>query len=159
VYTGNRLLTETTDVEGQSLTVGKLLLSPTRTYLPVLRELLAGHREEVHGLIHCTGGGQTKVLKFLRGAHVVKDNLFDLPPLFRLIRDSSPTDWREMYQVFNMGHRMEIYAAESAAQAIIDLAARYGVAARRIGRVEASDRPRVTVESPHGTFTYEPDSV
>jgi len=154
VYSGNRSLTETLSVDGSPIPVGKLILSPTRTYLPVLREVLEKHREHVHGLIHCTGGGQTKVLKFLENAHVVKDNLFDLPPLFRLIQESSGTAWREMYQVFNMGHRMEIYLPEQHAADIIRIAAGFGIEARIVGRVESYTGAKVTVESPQGTFEY-----
>jgi phosphoribosylformylglycinamidine cyclo-ligase len=158
VYTGNRRLTDPVPVGDLTVPVGKLLLSPTRTYLPVLREILSRFRPHVHGLIHCTGGGQTKVLKFLHGARVVKDNLFELPPLFRLIRESSGTEWREMYEVFNMGHRMEIYLPEAAAREVLDLAAGFGVEGRLIGRVEAFDGSEVTVESPHGSFTYSADA-
>jgi phosphoribosylformylglycinamidine cyclo-ligase len=155
VYSGNRSLTETLPVEdGQAIPVGKLILSPTRTYLPVLRQVLEQHREHVHGLIHCTGGGQTKVLKFLEKAHVVKDNLFDLPPLFRLIQESSGTAWREMYQVFNMGHRMEIYLPEEYAADIIRIAAGFGIEARIVGRVEPYSGSKVTVKSKYGTFEY-----
>lgn len=154
VYSGNRSLTETIAVEDRTIPVGKLILSPTRTYLPVLREVLAKHREHVHGLIHCTGGGQTKVLKFLQNAHVIKGNLFDLPPLFRLIQESSGTAWREMYQVFNMGHRMEIYLPEEYAGDVIRIAAGFGIEARIVGRVEPDSGTKVTVESPYGSFEY-----
>lgn len=170
VYTGNRKLTETVSIPskinntpdgkaGQPSTiqipVGKLLLSPTRTYLPVLREIFARYRKHLHGVIHCTGGGQTKVLKFAPGVHVIKDNLFELPPLFRLIRESSDTDWREMYQVFNMGHRMELYVAPRYAGKLIDIAAQFGIAGQVIGRVEAAAAARVTIRSPFGNFDFE----
>lgn len=154
VYSGNRRLTETVSIGDQQIPVGKLILSPTRTYLPVLREVLARHREHLHGLIHCTGGGQTKVLKFIENAHVIKDSLFDLPPLFRLIQESSGTEWREMYQVFNMGHRMEIYLPERHAADIIRIAADFGIQARVIGRVEPHVGAQVTVRSPFGAFVY-----
>jgi len=155
VYSGNRHLTETIAVDGRQIPIDKLILSPTRTYLPVLREVLAQYRDHLHGLIHCTGGGQTKVLKFIENAHVVKDNLFDPPPLFRIIQESSGTDWREMYQVFNMGHRMEIYLPEQHADAIIRIAADFGIAAQVIGRVEAhSSGNQVTVKSGFGEFVY-----
>lgn len=155
VYSGNRRLTETTAVNGREIPIGKLILSPTRTYLPVLREVLAQYRDHLHGLIHCTGGGQTKVLKFIENVHVVKDNLFGLPPLFRIIQESSGTDWREMYQVFNMGHRMEIYLPEQHADAIIRIAADFGIAAQVIGRVEAHNSgAKVTVKSAFGEFVY-----
>lgn len=155
VYSGNRRLTETVSIGDQEIPVGKLILSPTRTYLPVLREVLARHREHLHGLIHCTGGGQTKVLKFIENAHVIKDSLFDLPPLFRLIQESSGTEWREMYQVFNMGHRMEIYLPERHAADIIRIAADFGIQARVIGRVEPHVGAQVTVRSPFGAFVYD----
>jgi len=154
VYTGNRKLTDTIAVGDRHIPAGKLVLSPTRTYLPVLREVLSKHRENLHGLIHCTGGGQTKVLKFLQNAHVVKDKLYDLPPLFRMIQESSGTNWREMYQVFNMGHRMEVYLPKEYAQDVIEVAARYGIAGQVVGRVEAYAGEKVTVASPFGTFEY-----
>jgi phosphoribosylformylglycinamidine cyclo-ligase len=154
VYMGNRLLTEKLNIENQEVTVGKLLLSPTRTYLPVLKELLREHRKKIHGLIHVTGGGQTKVLKFVKDVHIVKDNLFELPPLFRLIQESSQTPWREMYQVFNMGHRMEIYLPARHADAVISIAEKYGIAARVIGRVRRAAGEKVSVKSPVGKFDF-----
>lgn len=154
VYTGNRTLTEKLKIGSQEVTVGKLILSPTRTYLPVLQELLREHRKKLHGLIHVTGGGQTKVLKFVQDVHIVKDNLFDLPPLFRLIQESSGTAWREMYQVFNMGHRMEIYLPARHADAVISVAEKYGIEARVIGRVRRGQGEKVTVKSPFGKFEY-----
>ena len=155
VYTGNRTLTEKINVGSQEVTVGKLILSPTRTYLPVLQELLRDHRKKLHGLIHVTGGGQTKVLKFVQDAHIVKDNLFELPPLFRLIQESSSTAWREMYQVFNMGHRMEIYLPARHADAVMAVAEKYGIEARVIGRVKRAQGEKVTVRSPFGKFEYQ----
>ncbi|MFN8301263.1 MAG: AIR synthase-related protein [Saprospiraceae bacterium] len=159
VYTGTRNLTEKIDIQSDkgnmSVPVGKLVLSPTRTYLPVLRDIFAGYRRHLHGVIHCTGGGQTKVMKFAPGVKVIKDNLFDLPPLFRLIQASSGTEWREMYQVFNMGHRMEIYVAPRYADKIIAISEQYGISARVVGRVETSDKARVRVVSPYGDFEYE----
>ena len=154
VYSGNRQLHETIAVGDQEITVGKLILSPTRTYLPVLKEIFRLYREHLHGLIHCTGGGQTKVLKFISKRHVIKDNLFELPPLFRMIRESSGTDWREMYQVFNMGHRMELYLAPRYAGDIIAIARQFGIEARVVGYVEADEKERVTVKSPQGEFVY-----
>ena len=154
VYTGNRKLTDKIAVGDQSITVGKLILSPTRTYLPVLREIFAKHRRQLHGVIHCTGGGQTKPLKFIKNAHIIKDNLFSLPPLFQLIQESSGTDWREMYQVFNMGHRMELYVAPRHADALIKIAEKYGIEAQVIGKVEAATGEKVTVKSPYGEFEY-----
>lgn len=155
-YTGNMHLTDLYDIgEGHSIPVGKLLLSPTRTYLPVIKDLLAVCGPSVHGIIHCTGGGQTKVLKFIQECHIIKDNLFDVPPLFEMICSNSHTDWEEMYQVFNMGHRMEVYLSPEYADTVISIAARYGIAARIIGRVEKADDERLTLVSPNGTFVYE----
>ncbi|MBC7777919.1 MAG: phosphoribosylformylglycinamidine cyclo-ligase [Phycisphaerae bacterium] len=154
VYTGNRLVTETIAIGNQNISVGKLILSPTRTYLPVLQELLREHRKKIHGLIHVTGGGQTKVLKFVKDVHIVKDNLFDLPPLFKLIQESSKTPWREMYQVFNMGHRMEIYLPARHADTVMAIAEKYGIEARVIGRVKRAEGEKVTVKSPFGKFEY-----
>jgi len=155
VYTGNHYLTDLYPTPQGPIPIGKLLLSPTRTFLPVIKAVLAKFRPNIHGLIHCTGGGQTKVLKFIREAHVIKDNLMELPPLFQLIQESSNTPWREMYSVFNMGHRMEIYLPESIAHEVVSIAEQYGVKSRVIGRVEKSDTNRVTVESPFGAFIYE----
>ena len=155
VYSGNRKLTDTVIIDGTEIPVGKLILSPTRTFLPVLKKILAQHRSNIHGLIHCTGGGQTKVLKFIQNAHVIKDNLFDLPPLFRLIQESSGTNWQEMYQVFNMGHRMEVYLPEQFAGDIIQIAGEFGIEAKIIGRVVAETGEKVTVKSPYGEFTYQ----
>ncbi len=154
VYAGKYRLTDKTEVAGRQMDVGKLLLSPTRTYLPLLREALARYQKQIHGMIHCTGGGQTKVLKFVRNVHVVKDNLLDVPPLFKLIQESGGTDWREMYQVFNMGHRMELYLPPRYADRLVELAQEFGIEARVIGRVEASSGEKVTVESPYGSFSY-----
>lgn len=154
VYSGKRRLTDTVRVGEQDIPVGKLILSPTRTFLPVLKEVLARHRSDLHGLIHCTGGGQTKVLKFIDGVHVIKDNLFELPPLFQLIHDNSGTDWREMYQVFNMGHRMEIYLEPQHAESVIQIAKQFGIAAQIIGRVENHPHSQVTVKSAFGEFIY-----
>ena len=154
VYSGNRRLDETVLIDNQEITIGKLILSPTRTYLPVLKEIFAQYRDQIHGVIHCTGGGQTKVLKFISNVHVVKDNLFELPPLFRVIRDSSGTDWREMYQVFNMGHRMELYLAPELADDVIRIANQFGIEAQVIGHVEAGVGETVTIKSPFGEFVY-----
>jgi phosphoribosylformylglycinamidine cyclo-ligase len=154
VYTGNKRLTDTVNVGTEAITVGKLILSPTRTYLPVLQEILRDYRKKIHGLIHVTGGAQTKVLKFVKDVHIIKDNLFELPPLFRLIQESSKTPWREMYQVFNMGHRMEIYVPGRYAEEIMAIAEKYGIEARIIGRVKKSMGEKVTVKSPFGKFEY-----
>jgi phosphoribosylformylglycinamidine cyclo-ligase len=154
VYTGNRLVTEKVSVGNQEISVGKLILSPTRSYLPVLQEILRDYRKKIHGLIHVTGGGQTKVLKFVKDAHIIKDNLFELPPLFGLIQESSQTPWREMYQVFNMGHRMEIYLPSRQADAVMAIAEKYGIEARVIGRVKRAEGEKVTVKSPFGKYEY-----
>lgn len=155
VYCGSKKLIDPAGIPNENLNIGQLLLAPTRTYLPVIRRLLREHRPHIHGLIHCTGGGQTKVIKFLENKRVIKDNLFDIPPLFRLIQAESRSEWREMYQVFNMGHRMEVYLPESHAQAALDVAAEFGIDARIIGRVEEYAGARVTLRTPHGEFDYD----
>ncbi|HYG17821.1 MAG TPA: AIR synthase related protein [Ohtaekwangia sp.] len=152
VYTGRYKVTD--HVPGVSVDVGKLVLSPTRTYAPVIQKILHRYRHEIHGLIHCSGGAQTKVLPFIDALHVVKDNLFDIPPLFNLIQEQSRTDWREMYKVFNMGHRMEIYLPEKIADAVISISQAFGIDAKVIGRVSAGSKSQVTVISDKGTFTY-----
>jgi len=154
IYIGGKQLTDTLNVHGRAIQVGRLLLSPTRTYLPFIKALLDRQRASVHGLIHCTGGGQTKVAKFADRKRIIKDNLFELPPLFRLIQKESRTGWREMYQVFNMGHRLEVYLPEAAAQDAIELAAGLGIEAQVVGRVEAADQTEVRIESPFGAFEY-----
>ncbi len=154
VFIGNKKLTDKININGENIDVGKLILSPTRTYLPVLKVVLDKYRKHLHGMIHCTGGGQAKVLKFIDNQHIIKDNLFEVPPLFALIQSESGADWKEMYQVFNMGHRLEIYVAPKYAQAIIDIAATFNLGAKIIGRVEANDKPEVTVKSPFGTYQY-----
>ena len=152
IYCGSRRLTETEPETG--MTYGRLVLSPTRTYLPVVKEMLAGYRSGIHGMIHCSGGAQTKVLNFVDGLRVVKDNMFDVPPLFRVIQQESGTPWEEMYKVFNMGHRLEIYVPEDIASDLVEISEKYGVEARVIGRVEPSDNTEVTIESEYGKFTY-----
>jgi phosphoribosylformylglycinamidine cyclo-ligase len=155
VYSGDQLLTNTVDIPGNGpVSVGKLLLSPTRTYLPVMQALLREHRKKIHAFIHVTGGGQTKVLKFFKDALVVKDNLFPIPPLFSLIQKSSQTSWREMYQVFNMGHRMEIYLPARHADVVMQTAEQFGIEARIIGKVKRGQGEKVLVKSPHGKFEY-----
>ncbi|MBK8492045.1 MAG: phosphoribosylformylglycinamidine cyclo-ligase [Saprospirales bacterium] len=154
VYTGSKKLTDTVEVDGKTFTVGQLILSPTRTYLPPLSKLLATHRAHIHGLIHCTGGGQTKVIKFVDGKRIVKDNLFPVPPLFQLIQSESGTGWKEMYQVFNMGHRMEVYLPEAHAQAAIDVAQSFGIEARIVGYAEDASESSVYLKTPHGVFEY-----
>lgn len=154
VYVGSKKLTDKIGLEGQQVTAGQLVLSPTRTYLPVLKQLLEALRPHLHGLIHNTGGGQTKVMKFVQNKSIIKDNLFEIPPLFRLIREESGTDWREMYQVFNMGHRLEVYLPEAYAQQVIDIAQAFHIEARIVGRVEAGQGSTVRIESPYGQFEY-----
>jgi len=153
VYSGALSLTE--EVDGVEIDAGKLVLSPTRTYAPIIKQALAACREDIHGLVHCSGGCQTKVLHFTEGVHIYKDNLFPTPPLFQLIQKQSKTSWEEMYQVFNMGHRMELYMNESSAQTVIDIAQNLGVDAKIIGRVEASDScTNLTISGENGTFHY-----
>jgi phosphoribosylformylglycinamidine cyclo-ligase len=154
VYTGSMALDDTLNIAGQKHTIGKLILSPTRTYLPVLAKLIPTLGPHIHGLIHCTGGGQTKVGKFIEGVRVIKDNMFDPPPLFDLIQKESGTAWREMYQVFNMGHRLEVYLSESEAATVIDLAKSFHIDAQIIGRVEAAAEASVCLISPQGIFEY-----
>jgi phosphoribosylformylglycinamidine cyclo-ligase len=152
VYTGKYQLTQ--DVPGLALDAGKLVLSPTRTYAPLMKRVIDKFRPEIHGMIHCSGGGQTKVLKFISNLHVIKDSLFELPPLFRMIQESSETDWDEMYEVYNMGHRFELYTRETVAGEIISMAGDMDIEARIIGRVESYSGHRVTIKSPQGTFVY-----
>lgn len=152
VYSGNVRLTDA--VEGVECDAGKLVLSPTRTYAPVIKTLLERMRRKIHGMVHCSGGAQTKVLHFVEGKHVIKDNLFPVPPLFKLIREQSGTDWAEMYKVFNMGHRMEIYLAPEYAQEVIDISQSYGIDARIVGRVEEAPANRLTIKSEFGVFEY-----
>ncbi len=152
-YTGEMLLTQ--PVEHTSLDAGKLVLSPTRTYAPVVKKLFdAGMKKYIHGMIHCSGGGQTKVLHFVDNIHVVKDNLFDIPPLFQMISKQSGASWKEMYQVFNMGHRMELYVDESIAQDIIDICAEFQLDARVVGRCEAAGDKQLSIKTSQGTFSY-----
>lgn len=152
VYSGSKLLTD--EVAGVPLNAGQLVLSPTRTYAPVIKAILDKHRSSIHGMVHCSGGAQTKVLHFVDNVHIIKDNLFPIPPLFKMIQEESGTDWKEMYKVFNMGHRMEIYLAPEEAQAIIAISQSFGIDAQIIGRVEAYDGKQVTVASEAGTFIY-----
>ncbi len=152
IYSGSKQLTDTLPDLGVS--VGQLILSPTRTYAPVAKRLLDELRPQLHGLVHCSGGAQTKVLHFVDNLHIIKDNLFPIPPLFRLIQAESSTSWREMYQVFNMGHRLEVYLPEAYAQRIIEIAAQFNIEGRVIGRVEAMTGKRVTIRSEVGEFVY-----
>jgi phosphoribosylformylglycinamidine cyclo-ligase len=152
VYSGSYSLTDR--VDGAPLNAGKLVLSPTRTYLPLVKEVLGKHRSAIHGMVHCSGGGQTKILHFIDQLHVVKDHLFDTPPLFRMIQAESKTEWSEMYRVFNMGHRLEMYTDEVTAQALLSIAEQFQIEARIIGRVEPSDKKELTIQSEFGTFKY-----
>lgn len=155
IYTGSRSLTEEVSIGGgQTMPAGKLVLSPTRTYLPVLKVLLEELQPEIAGLIHCTGGAQTKVVKFVENVRVVKNNFLPVPPLFDLIRKESGTSWREMYQVFNMGHRLEVYLPEASAQTVIDIATRFNIDAQVIGHVEAAGDASVRLHTPEGTEDY-----
>lgn len=153
VYAGSKKLTDS--IEGVDVDAGQLVLSPTRTYAPIIKRILDTMRSEIHGMVHCTGGAQTKVMHFVENKHVIKDNLFPIPPLFKLIKEESATDWKEMYKVFNMGHRMEIYTAEENAQQIIHIAHEFGVEARIIGHVEDAEHNHLTIKSEYGTFEYE----
>ncbi|MCK5824034.1 MAG: phosphoribosylformylglycinamidine cyclo-ligase [Ichthyobacteriaceae bacterium] len=152
VYSGNVKLTD--EVEGSPLNAGKLVLSPTRTYAPVITEILKNHRDKIHGMVHNSGGAQTKVLHFVNNVHVIKNNMFDVPPLFKLIQDQSNTDWKEMYQVFNMGHRMEIYAPKEVADDIIKISESFNIEAKIIGKVETHEGKKLTIKSEFGTFEY-----
>lgn len=153
VYSGTFNVTDT--LHGVDVNVGKLVLSPTRTYAPVIRRVLEKFRREIRGMVHCSGGAQTKVLHFIENLHVLKDNLFELPPLFKLIQEQSGTDWKEMYRVFNMGHRMEIYVPDKIAQEIISISKDFNIDAQIIGRVENASSKKVTLKSAFGEFTYE----
>lgn len=153
IYSGTKNLTD--NIENSPLNVGKLVLSPTRTYAPVIKKILSEYSpKEIHGMVHCSGGAQTKILHFVEDLHIIKDNMFEIPPLFKLIQQESKTDWKEMYQVFNCGHRMEIYIPEDIAQNIINISKSFGIDAKIIGRVEASDRKRLTIKSEYGVFEY-----
>jgi phosphoribosylformylglycinamidine cyclo-ligase len=152
VYSGKYHLTDRlSDVE---LDVGKLVLSPTRTYAPIIQEIFKDRRQQIHGMIHCSGGAQTKVLHFVDDLHIIKDNLFAVPPLFKIIQEVSCTDWKEMYKVFNMGHRMELYVDEKDAQTIIDISQQFNVPAKVIGRVESASGKRLTIKGASGTYEY-----
>ncbi len=152
VYSGKYKMADT--LPEVPLTIGKLVLSPTRTYAPIVIELLKQLQQQIHGMVHCSGGAQTKVLHFIEALHVIKDNLFEAPPLFQLIRDCSGTDWKEMYKVFNMGHRMEIYLEEKFADQVIQISKSFGVEAQVVGQVEKSNEKKVTIKSEYGEFVY-----
>ena len=152
VYSGSKKLTDT--LSDLSVDVGKLVLSPTRTYAPIIKEILEKYRSDIHGMVHCSGGAQTKVLHFVDDVHIIKNNLFDIPPLFDLIQKESKTDWKEMYKVFNMGHRMELYVPQEIADSVIAISNSFGVEAKVIGRVEAHNGKKLTIKSPFGEFIY-----
>ena len=152
VYAGNLKLTDKTEVEG--VDAGKLVLSPTRTYAPIIKKILDKHRKQINGMIHCSGGAQTKVLHFTDKLHIIKDHMFPIPPLFKMIKEQSGTPWHEMYKVFNMGHRMELYVPESIAQDIINISKSFNVEAQIIGRVEASDKQHLSIQTENGLFEY-----
>jgi len=155
VFSGSKKLTDMVDIgNGQFITAGKLVLSPTRTYAPIIKQMLDGYRNQIHGMVHCSGGAQTKVLHFIDNLHIIKNNLFPVPPLFKLIQEESKTSWQEMYKVFNMGHRMELYVPQEIGQNLIDISKSFGVDAQIIGRVEASDKKQVTIQSEFGEFVY-----
>ncbi|EDP71663.1 putative phosphoribosylformylglycinamidine cyclo-ligase [Flavobacteriales bacterium ALC-1] len=153
VYSGQTKLTDS--VESSPIDAGKLVLSPTRTYAPIIKAILNTYNSDsIHGMVHCSGGAQTKILHFIDNLHIVKDNMFDIPPLFKLIQEQSKTDWKEMYQVFNCGHRMELYIKPEVAEAIITISKSFNVDAKIVGRVEASDSKKLTIKSEYGTFVY-----
>ena len=153
VYSGKINLLDA--VENSPLNAGKLVLSPTRTYAPIIQQILKKYTsKEIHGMVHCSGGGQTKILHFINNLHIIKDNLFELPPLFKMIQEQSQTDWKEMYQVFNMGHRMELYVPNEIAEDIIAISNKFNVDAQIIGRVESSDSKKLTIKSIFGKYIY-----
>lgn len=153
VYSGKMKLTDV--VAGSPIDAGKLVLSPTRTYAPIVKEILSKYTaKDIHGMVHCSGGAQTKILHFVGNLHIIKDNLFEVPPLFKLIQEQSQTDWKEMYQVFNCGHRMELYVPENIASDIIEISKSFGVDAQIVGRVEAAESRKLTIQSAYGIFEY-----
>ena len=152
VYSGGLSLTD--KVQDSPLDAGKLVLSPTRTNAPVVKKLLDALRPQIHGMVHCSGGAQTKILHFVEGVHVIKDNLFPIPPLFRTIQQQSKTEWKEMYKVFNCGHRFEVYLPKEYAQQVIDISKSFGIDAQIIGRIEQSDHTHLTIHSEYGVFEY-----
>ncbi|WP_166963749.1 AIR synthase related protein [Yeosuana marina] len=153
VYSGNVKLTDS--VKDSPIDAGQLVLSPTRTYAPIIKEILSKFTSEsIHGMVHCSGGAQTKILHFIKNLHIIKDNMFPVPPLFKLIQEQSKTDWKEMYQVFNCGHRMELYVSSEIAEDIIKISKSFNVDAQIIGRVAASNKKKLTIKSEFGEFTY-----
>ena len=157
IYAGSKKLTDTIDIDGESIPIGKLVLSPTRTYLPVLKVLIDELKPKIHGLIHCTGGGQTKVGKFIDNKRVIKHQLLPIPPLFQMIQQESETGWKEMYQVFNMGHRMEVYLPEAEAERVISIAQSFNIDAQVVGHVEQHTGNSDRIDSPYGQFDYDFD--
>ncbi len=156
VFSGQKSLTDLVKISDDlSVTAGKLVLSPTRTYAPVIKKILDQYRSKIHGMVHCSGGAQTKVLHFIENLHIIKDNLFPIPPLFELIQEQSLTDWEEMYKVFNMGHRMELYVPEEIAADIIKISQSFGIDAQIVGRVESAEKKQVTITSEKGVFVYD----
>jgi phosphoribosylformylglycinamidine cyclo-ligase len=152
VYSGKKNLLD--QISDLGMDAGTLVLSPTRTYAPIMKTVLSELRDKIHGIVHCSGGAQTKVLHFIDNLHIIKDQLFDIPPLFKLIQEQSGTDWQEMYQVFNMGHRMEIYLDEIHANEIIEISKRYNVDAKVVGWVDSSNQRKLTIKSQYGVFKY-----
>jgi phosphoribosylformylglycinamidine cyclo-ligase len=153
VYSGSKDLLDS--VNGSPLNAGKLVLSPTRTYAPIIKKILVSYgSDKIHGMVHCSGGAQTKILHFIDKLHIIKDNLFPVPPLFKLIQEESKTDWKEMYKVFNMGHRMELYVPEEIAKSIIEISKSFNVDAQIVGRVRASENKKLTIQSEFGEFVY-----
>ncbi|GLR18408.1 AIR synthase related protein [Portibacter lacus] len=153
IYAGSKLLTDTLNIEGEEIPVGKLILSPTRTYIPLIQQFMR-YKDQINGMIHCTGGAQTKVLKFIKGKKIVKNNMFETPPLFKMIQAESGTSWKEMYQVFNMGHRLEVYTNKDTALEMIEIGASFNIKGQIIGHVESSEFNEVEIQSQYGTFNY-----
>ena len=153
VYSGSQSLTS--EINGVPIDAGKLVLSPTRTYAPVMVQILKNHNKDIHGMVHCSGGAQTKILHFINQNHIIKDNMFDIPPLFKLIQNESKTPWEEMYKVFNMGHRMEIYTNPKNINSIVDICKEFNLEAKQIGRVEMANTKKLTISSKMGEFIYE----
>ncbi len=155
IFSGSKNLTDLIDIGGgQTMDAGKLVLSPTRTYAPIIKAMLDAYRKQIHGMVHCSGGAQTKVLHFIENLHIIKNNLFSVPPLFQLIQKESKTSWEEMYKVFNMGHRMELYVPQEIAKDLIAISKGFGVDAQVIGRVESAEKKQVTIQSEFGQFVY-----
>jgi phosphoribosylformylglycinamidine cyclo-ligase len=152
VYSGKMKLTD--KVTDAPIDAGKLVLSPTRTYAPIIKEILKKYRKQIHGMVHCSGGAQTKILHFIEDVHVIKNNLFEVPPLFKMIQEQSNTDWKEMYQVFNCGHRMELYVPREIADDIISISKSFNVDAQIVGKVASASKKKLTIKSPYGEFIY-----